>query len=185
MKLETPLIGQSLFLRTLVGEDATPRYLSWLSDVEVTRYLEVRFSAPSNLIGLSDFISSTNESDDTLMLGMFLLSDGRHIGNIKLGPINRHHGTGDIGLLIGERGEWGKGHARAVIALVTNYAFTTLGLSKLTAGCYSANEGSRRAFLLAGFVEEGRQAAQYVADGVRQDKILLGKIKPTEERIAL
>lgn len=184
MKLETPLIGESLFLRTLAVEDATPRYLSWFSDVNVTRYLEVRFSAPSNLIDLSRFISSVNESDDTLMLGMFLRAEGGHIGNIKLGPINRYHGTGDIGLLIGERSEWGKGHASAVIAMVTNYAFTMLGLSKLTAGCYSGNEGSRRAFLLAGFVEEGRQAAQYVADGVRQDKILLGKISPLEERIA-
>lgn len=184
MKLETPLIGENLFLRTLVGEDATPRYLSWLSDVDVIRYLEVRFSAPSNLIDILRFISSVNESDDTLMLGIFLRAEGRHIGNIKLGPINRYHGTGDIGLLIGERSEWGKGHARAVIAMVTNYAFTTLGLTKLTAGCYGVNEGSRRAFLLAGFVEEGRQAAQYAADGVRHDKILLGKINPVQERIA-
>lgn len=184
MKLETPLIGENLFLRTLDEKDSTPRYLSWLSDVEVSRYLEVRFSAPSNLTDLSSFISSVNESDDTLMLGMFLRAEGRHIGNIKLGPINRYHRTGDIGLLIGERSEWGKGHARAAIAMVTNYAFATLGLTKLTAGCYCANEGSRRAFLHVGFVEEGRQAAQYVADGVRQDKILLGKINPAEERPA-
>lgn len=184
MKLETPLIGENLLLRNLEAEDATPRYLSWLTDIDITRYLEVRFAAPSNLMDLSRFISSVNESDDTLMLGIFLRAEGRHIGNIKLGPINRHHGTGDIGLLIGERSEWGKGHARAVITTVTNYAFTTLGLTKLTAGCYGANEGSRRAFLLAGFVEEGCQAAQYVADGVRQDKILLGKINPGEEGIA-
>lgn len=183
MKLLSPLVSEQFLLRTLVAEDATPRYLSWLSDVYVIRYLELRFSAPSNLKDLSRFIESVNESDDSLMLGIFLRADGSHIGNIKLGPINRYHSTGEIGLLIGERGEWGKGHASAVIALMTNYAFSTLGITKLTAGCYGVNEGSLRAFLNAGFVEEGRQAAQYVADGIRQDRVLLGKVNPAEDRI--
>jgi RimJ/RimL family protein N-acetyltransferase len=109
---------------------------------------------------------------------MFLREDARHIGNIKLGPINRHHGTGDIGLLIGERSEWGKGHACEAIALFADYAFANLGLAKLTASCYSDNEGSRHAFLKAGFVEEGRRLAQYMSCGKRQDGVMLGRVNP-------
>lgn len=178
MKLESPLVGEHLLLRTLEREDATRRYLAWLSDTEVTRHLEVRFSPPRMVDDLVQFIESTNDSSHTLMLGMFLRSDGRHIGNIKLGPIDRHHCTGDIGLLIGDRGEWGKGHARAAIELLAEHAFRQLGIAKLTAGCYADNEGSRRAFLKAGFSEEGRRVSQWQVEGKRQDGVLLGKVNP-------
>lgn len=181
MKLESPLIGERLLLRNLGAEDATDRYLAWLSDAVVTRHLEVRFSPPDSVDDLVKFIFANNASSDTLMLGIFLRSDGRHIGNIKLGPINRHHGTGDIGLVIGDRSEWGKGHAHAAIELLTDYAFTRLNIAKLTAGCYADNEGSRRAFLKAGFFEEGRRVAQWLVDGRRQDGILLGKLNPACE----
>jgi ribosomal-protein-alanine N-acetyltransferase len=178
MKLESLIVGEHLILRNLSAEDATPRYLSWLSDHEVTRHLEIRFSPPRTIDDLAQFIVACNASDDTLMLGMFLRHDVRHIGNIKLGPINWQHGTAEIGLLIGQRDEWGKGHASAAIELISSHAFTGLGLAKLTAGCYAGNEGSRRAFLNAGFDEEGRRVSQWVADGQRRDGIMLGKVNP-------
>ncbi len=178
MNIVSPLVGKNLLLRTLRIEDASPKYLAWLSDVDVSRYLEIRFSAPGSLDDLRGFVAATNDSDDTLLLGMFLREDARHIGNIKLGPINRHHGTGDIGLLIGERSEWGKGYASEAIALLADYAFALLNLAKLTASCYSDNEGSRRVFLKAGFIEEGRRVAQYMSCGKRQDGVMLGKVNP-------
>lgn len=178
MNIEVPLVGRNLLLRTLSVDEASSRYLSWLSDVDVSRYLEIRFSAPGSLEDLRRFVTATNDSDDSLLLGMFLKEDAKHIGNIKLGPINRHHGTGDIGLLIGERSEWGKGYACEAIALLADYAFDHLSLAKITASCYSDNEGSRRAFLKAGFIEEGRRVAQYTSCGKRQDGVMLGRVNP-------
>jgi RimJ/RimL family protein N-acetyltransferase len=181
MKIKSRLVGKRLFLRTLCAKDASARYLSWFSDADVTRYLEIRFSPPYAIEDLVSFIKETNDSNDSLMLGIFLRDGGLYIGNIKLGPINSHHGTGDIGLLMGDRNEWGKGYAREAIELLTEYAFFKLGLTKLTASCYSDNEGSRRAFCGAGFLEEGRREAQYLAYGKRQDGILLGKVNPMIE----
>lgn len=181
MKLEVPLVGEKIFLRTLNSWDATSQYLSWLFDPDVIRYLEIRFSSPRTVEDLARYINSANDSDDNLMLGMFLRTNSRHIGNIKLGPINRYHSTSDIGLIIGEHVEWGKGHASAAIEMLSDYAFTKLGLAKLTAGCYEKNEGSRRAFLNSGFVEEGCRIAQYLVEGKRRDGIMLGKVNPEIE----
>lgn len=181
MKLEIPLVGKSIFLRALNSKDATSQYLFWLHDPDVIRFLEIRFSSPRTVEDLAQHINSANESEDSLLLGIFLLTNSRHIGNIKLGPINRFHSTADIGLLIGERAEWGKGHASAAIELLVDYAFTKLALAKLTAGCYEKNEGSRRAFLKAGFFEEGRRVAQYLVEGKRRDGIMLGKVNPRIE----
>lgn len=178
MIIEYPLVESNIFLRVLGKKDFTTRYLSWLSDPEVLRFLEVRFSPPQTLVDLECFVSGVNDSDNSLMLGIFLNSDEIHIGNIKLGPIDRNHSTGDIGLLIGDRAYWGKGFASRAIKLISDYAFEELGLIKLTAGCYSSNEGSRRAFLNVGFSEEGRRIDQCWLDGHREDAVLLGKVNP-------
>lgn len=176
MRIQSPLVGKRLSLRCLDPSDASHNYLEWLQDPLVNKYLEVRFNPPANVIDLEGFIVSNNKSDDTLLLGIFLLDENRHIGTIKLGPINPYHERANIGLLIGDKNEWGKGYATEAILLFREYAFNTLNLKKLCAGFYSGNEGSRHAFHKAGFIEEGRQVAQWNASGERHDQVWVGCI---------
>lgn len=179
MKLEKPIHSEHIVLRTLQPGDATPVYLSWLSDPAINAYLETRFSPPQLVSDLASFIVEVNTSFDILMLGIFLQGNGRHIGNIKLGPIEWNHQVGDMGFLIGDKEHWGKGYASKAIALLADYAFTHLGLAKLTAGFYAQNEGSRHALLKAGFVEEGRRISQWLVAGCRQDGVLMGRVNPS------
>ena len=95
-----------------------------------------------------------------------------------MGPIDWDHQSGDLGFLIGDRTQWGKGYASQAIALLSDYAFAQLGLAKLNAGCYADNEGSRRAFCKAGFAEEERRISQWAAAGYGQDDVLLGRVNP-------
>lgn len=178
MKLQTPLHGGNIVLRTMCPEDASLVYLGWLKNPEINAYLEVRFSIPQSTSDLKSFIAKINESSDSIFLGIFLKENGRHIGNIKLGPIDWHHQVGDVGFLIGDKEQWGKGLASMAISMLTNYAFTNLNLAKLTAGCYSGNEGSRRALQKAGFLEEGRLVSQWLVRGFRQDGLIFGCINP-------
>ena len=178
MQLEIPIKSESILLRSLQPEDATLVYLGWLSDPAINAHLEVRFSPPQSVTALQSIIADVNQCSHTLMLGIFLVEDGRHIGNIKLGPIKWHHQVGDIGFLIGDEEQWGKGYASKAIALLAEYAETHLGLAKLSAGCYQENLGSRRALTKAGFVEEGRRISQCLVAGNRQDEILLGRVNP-------
>jgi [ribosomal protein S5]-alanine N-acetyltransferase len=177
MMLAEPLRGERLTLKSLGAEDATARYLAWMHDARVTAYLESRFSPPQSTDDLERFISDANASAHSLLLGIF--ESEQHIGNIKLGPIDPHHAVGDIGILIGEPSSWGKGYASEAIALLRDHAFSQLGLAKLTAGCYAANEGSTRAFLRAGFAEEGRRTSQWQSGDGRVDGILLGCVNPS------
>ncbi|MBY0431841.1 MAG: GNAT family N-acetyltransferase [Rhodospirillales bacterium] len=126
---------------------------------------------------------STPLETPRLRLRTLTPDDGRHVGNIKLGPINRHHRRGDIGLLIGERDQWGRGLAAEAIAAMTAYAFAELGLNKVVAGCYAANEGSRRAFLKAGFAEVARRPRprHWLSDGVWQDDVVLECFAPARD----
>jgi RimJ/RimL family protein N-acetyltransferase len=96
------------------------------------------------------------------------------VGNIKI-ELNRRHGLGEIGILIGERVVHGRGIATAAISLIANIAREQLQVRKLTAGCYASNKGSERAFVKAGFTVEGTREAHFLLDGKPESLVLLGR----------
>lgn len=145
-----------IFLRKLRPEDVTQAYVGWMNDPEVVQFTESRFSSHT-MTSIREFVQACQGGPDILLLGIFESASELHIGNIKLGPINRRHLLGDIGIILGRREFWGKGIATEAVSLLRDYAFSVMGLHKLTAGCYSTNLGSAKAFEKAGFALEGRR----------------------------
>lgn len=174
MILTSPLQTAHLSLCTLNPDMVDDRYVEWLNDPDVNRYLEVRLDR-QDLAKVRDFVRSVNESDSSLLLGIFAMDRGPtgwHIGNIKLGPILWSHGRGEIGLVVGERSQWGKGYATEAIRAVTEYAHDALGLIKVTAGLYAANQGSAKAFLKAGFTQEAVLKSHWSSGEGRDDGLM-------------
>lgn len=170
------LEGERLVLRPLRAEDADGPYVRWMSDPEVLRHTEARF-AKHTVASLRAFIEQQNADPDVVFLAITEKAGGRHVGNIKLGPIHRIHHVGDIGILIGEKDCWGRGYAREAIALLKQYAFAQLGLHKLTASCYGENLGSAKAFEAAGFIIEGRRVRHYQSESGWTDVIQLAAFR--------
>jgi [ribosomal protein S5]-alanine N-acetyltransferase len=166
-----------LELKPLDPAALDPAYVGWLNDPQINRYLETRFSVQTP-DGVANFVREINASADNYLFGIFV--DQRHIGNIKLGPVDRYHRRGEIGLMIGDSAQWGRGIGCEVIQMVTEFAFTALGLHKVTAGCYDGNEGSYRAFLKAGWKDSGRYAEHVLLDGAWCDVLRFEKINPLD-----
>lgn len=169
--------GERLYLREIRLSDVDGPYHRWMNDPEVTRFLESRFSKNTKP-EMRKFVRQALKNPGILFLAIVLKKGDRHIGNIKLGPINRMHKNADIGILIGEKDCWGKGYATEAIKLLSDHAFRKLKLHKLTAGCYANNTGSAKAFEKAGFELEGRRKGQWRCDGKYVDGLLFGKINP-------
>lgn len=167
------LDGEAIFLRPLGIDDVTANYLRWLNDPEVNRFLETRHRSQT-MQTIREFVERVNTSDDEFLFGIVVKKDERHVGNIKIGPVKRHHLLADVTLLIGERDCWGQGIATDAIRTITRFGFETLRLSKLTASMYAGNVGSIRAYLRAGFAQEGVRRKHYILDGAPTDVIELG-----------
>ena len=166
------LEGDAIFLRPIGIDDVKANYVRWLNDAEVTRFLETR--RPQTVETIREFVERVNASDDQFLFGIILKQDGRHIGNIKIGPVKARHRLADVTLLIGERDCWGQGIATDAIRTMARFGFEKLQLSKLTASMYERNVGSIRAYLRAGFVQEGVRRKHYIIDGKPTDVIELG-----------
>ena len=168
------LKSSRLLLRSLALGDLNHRYLGWLNDPEVNTYLETRF-LPQTLEAMQTYWEAHRDDPSSPWFAICLASeDYRHIGNIKLGPIQWVHRRGDLSLFIGERSCWGKGYASEAIALVRDWAFLELDLQKLNAGIYEGNIGSRRAFEKCGFELEGTLRQEVVSAGQRLNVWRLG-----------
>ncbi len=179
-----PVEGNRLALSGLDVSHAGGRYLGWLHDPEVTRFLEARL-VDYDLDRLSAYIRAENERSDAVLFGMFLRQSGQFVGTIKLSNIRTTHRSCNIALMIGDKALWGRGYGTEAIALASGYAFDALNLHKILAGCYANNLASAGAFLKAGYGVEGRLTDDRW-DGHRfVDCILLGKLNPSETDLSV
>lgn len=163
LEKEIRLRGEKISLRPVALADVTETYCGWLNDPEVNRYLETRF-AVQTLASVRSYAAAAIAAPDLLFLAIIENATGRHLGNIKLGPVLPQHRRGEISFFIGEKGCWGKGYATEAVGLLTEYALCRLSLVKVTAGCYGTNVGSQRVFEKLGYEREAVFRKQYFSE---------------------
>ena len=135
----------NIILRELTPQDiiSTSGYVSWLNDPEINKYLESRHITHT-VDSVRSYVKTMHDSENNRLYGIFL--EDIHIGNIKIGNIDRRYNRADIGLLISKE-YWGKGIAKEAIRQAELIAFNELGLHKVCAGMYSSNQASLKAFI--------------------------------------
>ena len=100
---------------------------------------------------LKGYIKEKNGKQDCVFLGIFYKENSKHIGNIKLEPINLKEKKGMMGIIIGNKSYWKKGLGTEAIMLFAKWIFVNLGLEKIEAGAFPENAASLKAFKKAGF----------------------------------
>ncbi|MCJ8320011.1 MAG: GNAT family N-acetyltransferase [Colwellia sp.] len=153
-----------LYLQYISIDDANKIYVDWLNDPLINQYLETRFHI-QNINSIREFISSMIANPNEHLFTIRTTCNEQHIGNIKVGGINTTHNIADVSLFIGDKDSWGKGFATKAIQLISRYALENLQLRKLCAGAYKPNIASTRAFLKAGYINDGFLANHYLLNG--------------------
>ena len=168
VKLESErLVFLPLSLKHLSQE-----YLDWLNDFEVNRYLESRQGYNKKL--LENFLKE-QERKDILFWAIHTKEKNKHIGNIKIDPINLESNSGEYGILIGDKSSWGKGYAKEATSKIIQYCFDTLKLSKITLGVVSENKRAIKLYENLGFKRERIVKKFGVCDGKECDSIRMIK----------
>src|SRR5262245_26693063 len=112
-------------------------YLRWFADRAVTRYMTTRH--PPSIKKEEEWLEQMAASPDDVVWAMMLATDGRLIGSLGLHRVTWRHRNAEMGYMVGERDQWGKGHATEAIKLATAYAFLELGLEKVFAAVIVPN----------------------------------------------
>jgi len=167
--------GERLYLREVRLSDVNENYYRWMNDPQVTTFLEIRFN-PHSIDDIKRYVERLDGRSDEIFLAICLKEKDRHIGNIKLGPINWLHRFGDVSLVIGEKDCWNHGYATESIRILCDFARTALGLHKANAGVYKLNAASINVFVKAGFKIEGEKEQHYFLNGKYVDIVTMGRV---------
>jgi RimJ/RimL family protein N-acetyltransferase len=154
-----------------------PAYMRWFADQMVTRHLVIRH--PATLKQQEAWIEEMAASAHDVLWAMLRAADGELIGNIHLMKIAWRDRHAELGYVIGERGDWGKGNATEAVGLVTAYAFLELGFEKVWATVLVPNEASRRALERNGFRQCALFRRERYAEG-RWHDLWVGEILKDE-----
>lgn len=172
------LTGERVSVRPLAVADVSDAYVGWMNDAVTNRFMETRWRTHSRA-EVEAFVAEKAASAAEHLFGIFLNAEGRHIGNLKIGPIDHNHGRGELSYFIGDEAARGRGFASEAVALGVHIGFAQLGLHKLTAGIYARNGESGRVLSKNGFKAEGRRPSHFAFEGGRDDMVEYGLINPT------
>lgn len=146
----TILESERLVLQPLTSTHLSEKYVNWLNDPEVNKYLASGGNYTYEM--LQDYIDK-HEKEETLFWAIIIKQTGEHIGNIKISPIDELNNTGEYGIMIGDQESWGKGFAQEASCLVIDYCFKQLGLSGITLGVLKSNTGAIKLYRKLNFTE--------------------------------
>ena len=170
--------GKAVRLRLVTLDDCGERYVAWLADPEVNRYLETRFMTQT-IEMVRGFVSDMLASPINYLFAIVDRASEQHIGNVKIGPVNTHHAYADVSYFLGERASWGRGLGTDACCAATRFAFERLGLHRVQAGFYETNLGSQKVLTKAGFSYEGRlrKKLRQSDDGEWEDHVWFAALK--------
>lgn len=168
--------GAKVYLRPLERSDLNDTYLGWLNDGEVTRYLETG-TFPTAMQDLEKFYQGVTGSRSDVIFAIVDGKSHRHIGNVKLGPINWVHRRATFGIMIGEKEFWGKGVGEEVTRLMVEYGFVRLNLNRIALGVFAEHEAAIRCYEAVGFQTEGRCREDMFSQGSYKDRLWMGLLR--------
>ena len=154
-------------LRALTADDASSRYLEWLRDPEVVGTLMAQ-RQPQTPETIRAYIGR-HDNERGFLFGIFTRDD-LHIGNYSVWHYPEDE-RATVGVMIGDKGYWGRGAVIAPRACVLDFIFDRLHCQKAQAGCLSHNAPAIFNFRRQTWTLEGIRKRQYKMQGRFVDEL--------------
>lgn len=166
------LESERLIFEPLSVKHLSMDYVNWLNNPKVNKYLES--GGDYTIEALRQFLEE-QERKQILFWAILLKKSNKHIGNIKIDPIDKAQNSGEYGILMGDVEEWGKGYAKEASLKIIDYCFKDLNLSKITLGVLDQNKAALKLYERIGFSTYNRTENYGIYGGQTCDSIRMVK----------
>ena len=168
--------GDHVYLRPAERDDIAT-FVRWFSDADVLEHLAMY--TPMSHAGETAWFETllTEQGRSRYHFVICLLADDRPIGTIGLEDLNLVDGRAELGIAIGERGEWDHGYGTDAVRALCDFGFGELRLERIGLYVYDGNSRARRAYEKAGFLHEGTLRRAHFGGGAHRDVHVMGIIR--------
>ena len=146
------LESERLILKPLSLSFLSQEYVNWMNDSEVNEFLSS--GGDYTLDKLKTFLTEV-EKKDIFFWAICTKNESKHIGNIKIDPVEIKDGICEYGIMMGDKTEWGKGFAKEASKLVIEFCFKILNLRKMNLGVIESNKRAVKLYEKLDFIIEG------------------------------
>lgn len=167
------LKGKQVALREIRKSDL-PFFVKWMNDPEITQYLTVYL--PMTMEEEEEWYENIGKKKNSVYFAI-TTSDDKLIGNIVLNKINEKNRCATLGIVIGDKNDWGKGYGREAIKLIVKYGFETLNLHRIELKYYDFNERAKKCYEKAGFKLEGMKRESHYINGKYCNEAIMSILK--------
>jgi hypothetical protein len=146
------LEGRNLTLESISSLQITEKYLAWLQDKEVNRFLDVA-KDNVNFQKVISYINTLRARENCDLLAITSNHDKSHIGNVSITELSKKTGYATYGIMIGERG-----HPLSNIAgseatlLIIDHLFSHDFVSQIREGAHIENKRASSLLTKIGFL---------------------------------
>lgn len=127
----------------------TSEYLSWLQNPKINKYL-VSSNTSYTMDNIREYAQGLIDSSKDLFFA--IVWDGRHVGNIRLGPITSSYTS--MGIMVGGSQYHGQGIAGEAVGLLTDFAFNVMMISWISLCVVKENVSAVKLFKRNGFIDQ-------------------------------
>lgn len=166
--------GDRVTLRAIERDDL-PHYVTWLNDPEVTHHLSLFL--PLNSDDEAGWYEAQRKDDSCQNFAIVINKGEAHIGSVGLMKINYREQNAELGIVIGDKTQWGKGYGREAIQLLLKFAFTEMNLHRVYLRVDAGNTPAIRCYLNCGFIEEGRLRDAVYHRGHFEDQLMMSVLR--------
>lgn len=168
--------GEIVFKEFVDDDEDFATYLSWLRNIKLIEMIgRQEYLLAMDIDQIRLYVKNLNLSENDSFFKVYY--EETFIGTFKVGHIDWRLGSADLGIMIGDSNFQKKGLSTKIMQLGIEYSFGTLGLRRLTGGCYVDNAAMCRCFEACGFQLEGRRREAVTLGDRYTDHMLYGLLK--------
>ena len=143
------LKSKRLIFEPIGMKHLSKHYVDWMNDPLVIKYMNS--GGDYSLEKLKSFLLN-QERKKILFWAIIVKETNKHIGNIKIDPIDKENKSAEYGIMIGDKTEWGKGYAFEASKKIIHYCFNNLNIDSITLGVNKSNKTAIKLYDKIGFI---------------------------------
>jgi RimJ/RimL family protein N-acetyltransferase len=156
------LVGEKLYLRAQERADAA-QIAAWFARPEVRR--GTRQYRPRTVEQQLQLYDQGSTSPEHIIFSIALVDDDRLVGACGLHHLDARSHHAELGMVIGDPADWGRGLGSEAARLLIGYGFDSVNLHRIWLEVYEDNTAARKIYEKLGFRVEGTMREHGFRDG--------------------